>query len=252
MKGSTPDVNNNSPFISVIIPVFNNEKYLADAIESILSQKYEPLEIIVVDDGSTDDTKSVAQRFDIVQYVHQSNNGPASARNTGLKIAKGEVIAFIDSDDLWSDNKLEVQLPLLTNIPYIEIVIGYTQRLRLCEADIGKPTFSNYLEPMPMLSLGGAIIRKTTFDRVGCFDETFIYCDDVDWFLRAREKNIPVVIHQEIVQYYRKHNTNLTLNNQIDLKYQLLAFKKSLDRRRNQGNGTIKPTKGWFDFLVTR
>jgi len=92
----------NSPLLSVIIPAYNHELYLAEAIESVRAQKYQPLEIIVVDDGSTDNTKHVAASFRNVQYVYQHNQGPASARNTGLELAHGELISFLDSEECWS------------------------------------------------------------------------------------------------------------------------------------------------------
>src|ERR1700722_11062092 len=97
--------------VSCVIPVFNGERFLAEAIESVLAQSYETSEIIVVDDGSTDGTKTVAARFDQrVAYVEQSNAGPASARNHGIQRASGDFIAFLDSDDLWHPEKTAIQL----------------------------------------------------------------------------------------------------------------------------------------------
>ena len=91
--------------VSVIIPAFNRERFLAASIKSVLAQLYRPIEIIVVDDGSTDNTKKVAEGFGKeVRYVHQENKGPSAARDTGIKVAKGDVFAFIDADDLWSSD----------------------------------------------------------------------------------------------------------------------------------------------------
>src|SRR5579871_1893267 len=98
---------------SVIIPVYNAEAFLAQAVESVRRQTVKPLEIIVVDDGSTDNSAQVAARLD-VHYIYQPNRGPAAARNRALTAARGQFIAFLDADDLWPDNKLAMQTEILT------------------------------------------------------------------------------------------------------------------------------------------
>jgi len=111
-----------NPLVSVVIPVFNGERYLRDAVQSVLDQRYAPLEIIIVDDGSTDGTATVAQSLpEAVSYLHHTNQGPAAARNRGIEQARGGLIAFADADDLWPPAKLELQLPYLINEPAIEI-----------------------------------------------------------------------------------------------------------------------------------
>src|SRR5919205_4589183 len=102
---------NSSPPIIVIIPVYNGESYVAEAIESILDQTYRPAEVIVVDDGSTDNTAEVVKRFgDVVQYHHQPNRGAGAARNRGVELSHGEFLAFLDADDLWHKDKLAHQI----------------------------------------------------------------------------------------------------------------------------------------------
>src|SRR5262245_20840904 len=97
--------------ISCIVPVFNGERYLGEAIESILKQSYRPIEIIIADDGSTDDTVTVAARYGTqIRYLRQSNAGPAAARNLGLSVAAGEFVAFLDADDIWHPEKLARQM----------------------------------------------------------------------------------------------------------------------------------------------
>src|SRR5262249_23296673 len=102
-----------APLVSVIVPVYNGEKYLRFALESVVGQKHRPLEIIVVDDGSTDSSAAIAKGFTEVRYLHQANAGVASARNTGLKAATGAFIAFLDQDDLWLPGKLDRQASFL-------------------------------------------------------------------------------------------------------------------------------------------
>src|SRR6185503_3119864 len=157
------------PLVSVVIPVFNGERFLREAVESVLAQNYSPVEIIVVDDGSTDRTPNVARSLpETVRYLHQTNHGPAAARNRGIEQAQGSLIAFADADDLWPAGKLEVQLPYLIRDPKIDIVLGRIQQVLLSETqEIAEPAFS--------VNLGSAVIRKSVFDRIGLFDETMRY-----------------------------------------------------------------------------
>ncbi len=222
-----------SPLISVIIPVYNGERFLAEAIESVLSQQYEPIELIVVDDGSTDDTPQVAKSFDDVQYIHQTNQGPASARNAGVDLSQGELIAFLDADDLWLPNKLGLQLAHLLDNHSLELINGFTQLMMLSEDEAGRISFKPSFEPFFAPSLGSALVRRSVFAKVGCFDESLRYCDDIDWYLRARETDIAVLFHQDVVQYYRQHEDNITREKQLNNRYLLRALKKSLDRRRS-------------------
>ena len=116
------------PLVSCIVPAFNGERFLAEAIESILAQSYSNVPIIVVDDGSTDATPQVAARFeDRITYVRQENAGPATARNRGLKEVEGEFIAFLDADDLWEENKLERQLARFRERPELSYSVTMTQ-----------------------------------------------------------------------------------------------------------------------------
>ena len=113
--------------VSVIIPVYNGEAFLVEAVESIQRQVHRPLEILIVDDGSTDNTAKIAAGFDDdVRYTFKPNGGPASARNTGLKMARGSVIGFLDVDDLWTEKKLEWQLTRFVSTPTLEIILGHT------------------------------------------------------------------------------------------------------------------------------
>jgi glycosyltransferase involved in cell wall biosynthesis len=208
--------------VSVVIPVFNGERFLREAVQSVLDQKYSPLEIIVVDDGSTDGTATVARSLP-VRYLHQTNQGPAAARNRGIEHAQGELITFADADDLWPLAKLELQLPYLTED--VEIVMGRIQQVfSSSEEEFGEPAFS--------VNLGSAVIRKTVFDRVGLFDETMRYSEDVDWFMRAREAGVAIMTIDAVTLFYRQHEENMTRGKSASELNVLMALKKSLDRRR--------------------
>jgi len=218
------------PLVSIIIPVFNGERFLREAVESVLAQKYSPVEIIIVDDGSTDGTATVARSFpETVRYLHQTNHGPAAARNRGIEQAQGNLIAFADADDLWPSHKLELQLPYLIRDSKIDIVLGRIQQVLLSETqakEIGDPAFS--------VNLGSAVIRRSCFERVGLFDETMRYSEDVDWFMRAREGAAAIMTIDAVTLFYRQHEQNMTRGKSTSELNVLKALKKSLDRRREQ------------------
>jgi glycosyltransferase involved in cell wall biosynthesis len=225
------------PLVSVIIPVFNGERFLREAVESVLAQQYSSLEIIVVDDGTTDGTANVARSLpETVRYLYQTNQGPAAARNRGIEQAQGSLIAFADADDLWPADKLELQLPYLIKEPAVDIVLGRMQQVLLSEAqEIAEPAFS--------VNLGSAIIRKCVFERVGLFDETMRYSEDVDWFMRARESGAAIVTIDAVTLLYRQHEENMTRGKSTSELNVLKALKKSLDRRRERtGSASALPS----------
>jgi glycosyltransferase involved in cell wall biosynthesis len=222
------------PLVSVVIPVFNGERFLREAVQSVLDQKYSPVEIIVVDDGSTDGSATVARSLETVRYLYQTNQGPAAARNRGIEQAKGSLIAFADADDLWPSGKLELQLPYLISDPEIDIVLGRIQQVLLSETVDGPTQATEFGETGFSVNLGSAVIRKSVFERVGLFDETMRYSEDVDWFMRARESGAAIVTIDAVTLFYRQHDQNMTRGKSTSELNVLKALKKSLDRRRER------------------
>ena len=218
--------------ISVIIPVYNAEKYVAEAVASIRRQRVEPLEIIIVNDGSTDGSLNIIEGLgDDIIILNQANAGPAVARNRGMAQASGEFIAFLDADDLWSDDKLFHQLTYLLAHRDIEVVAG---REKYFGGD-GK-----WAKKLPLaedqtavgFKLGATLIRRSAFERIGNFDETLTISDDYEWFMRARDMGLPMRVQDEIVLYYRVNSDGLTKTADIKDFMLPLMLKKSLDRRR--------------------
>lgn len=227
------------PLVSVIIPVKNGERFLAQAINSVLEQDYRPLEIVVVDGQSTDDTARIAQSFELVRYIYQSGElGLGRARNLGIKAARGELIAFINCDDLWAPNKLGAQVDYLARHPEIQYTITRAKfflepgcaippgfRSELFEGD--------YVALMPE----ALVARKSVFDVIGRFDLQLTICDDADWFARAKDKNVTMAVIPEVLVFRRIHDTNLAcltssapvLNSEI-----LKMLKRSINRKRSQ------------------
>ena len=238
-----------SPFISVIVPAFNGARFLSEAVESVFCQGYNPLEIIIVDDGSTDDTAKVAMSLgEGIRYVYQRNSGPASARNTGLRMACGEIIGFLDVDDLWPAQKLEIQLTRLIEDPILDVVMGRIQYIKLPGAPDIDIQFEGPENTLAHIHLGSGLFKKSVFDEVGMFDESLLHWEDHDWFLRARELDVSIAILKEITLYYRVHAHNMSHNEDLGKRYMFKALKKSLDRRRGQGRGEARELSDWFEF----
>lgn len=231
--------------ISVIIPVNNGEKYLAEAINSILQQSLRVSEIIIVDDGSTDTSAKIAKSFGKhINYLYQENSGVASARNNGIISAKGNLISFIDADDIWPKHKMFLQINRLSESGKNELVLGLIKRFLSDEV----PAPPNYIksrdeQPTLTLHLGAGLFKKSVFDNVGLFDENMRMGEDIDWFLRAIEGGINISILEEITYLYRIHESNMTHDNKNTNLFLLKALRKSLDRRRkhNPENPMVLP-----------
>ena len=199
--------------VSVVIPTFNYARFVGDAVESALGQTYPDLEVIVVDDGSTDDTQRMLKRFGSrIRYVYQNNRGLSAARNTGIRLANGEWIALLDSDDVWHRQKTEVQLAAGQSV----VGAGLIGSL---PADVLPPT----LDSAPAIHLlsvrdflvsirtgpSGTLIRRMCFDAVGLFDESLRSIEDRDMWLRIAAR-FPAVEVVSPCWWYRPHQGQMS------------------------------------------
>jgi glycosyltransferase involved in cell wall biosynthesis len=227
--------------VSVIIPVHNGERYLHEAIASVRRQSIAPIEIVIVDDGSTDGTAAVAETLGSdIRLIRQPHSGVTISRNRGVRTARGEFIAFLDCDDVWTDDKLATQVPILLAHSDIQIALGHTRRMWTPPARDGAPSGACLTEPELALHLGGALIRRTIFERVDTFDETVSHAEDWDWFMRVRERGLTVVVHPEVMLLYRRHGDNMS-NNEPETRAALVRMvHRSIQRRRSQG-GDLAP-----------
>jgi len=242
----------NENLVSVIIPAFNAASFLPGAVASIERQGYQPLEIIVIDDGSTDDTATVVRSLPSVShYFYQENKGPSAARNLGLKHARGEFIAFLDADDEWPPGKLDLQLGRLRAEPLLEVVLGRIQYISLPGAENINLVFETEDRTLTHVHLGSGIYRKPVFDRVGLFEESLRYSEDVDWFMRAREEDISMVILGNVTLLYQLHGGNMTREMSSDRSTMAKVLKRSLERRRKRGAGRSMALKPWSHYDET-
>jgi glycosyltransferase involved in cell wall biosynthesis len=228
------------PLISGIVPAYNGERYLQETLDSMLAQTYQALEVIVVDDGSTDGTaKVVAGYGDKVRYLRQENSGPAIARNRGIDAARGEFIAFLDADDLWHPEKLMRQMARFEARQELELSITYVQNFWIAGLSAEAERYRDHplSRPVPGYLTQALLARRSVFETVGKFDPDLKHAEKTDWFLRAAEKGAVLEILPDILVYRRLHETNAsrTLGSASRDEYVRL-LKASLDRRRqNQG-----------------
>jgi glycosyltransferase involved in cell wall biosynthesis len=220
------------PDVSVIVPVFNAPKTLPDAIASVRAQQV-PVRVIVVDDGSTDDTPALLASIRDIVAVRQTHQGPAAARNRGLDCARTPLVAFVDADDLWEPGKLRAQRALLDANPAAGIVLGHTAFSVL---DPSRGEWTRLAAPHLMYSLGASLIRREVFETQGRFDEALRASEDVDWFLRARDAGVRMIVTADVVQVHRRNGENMTRGKDLrDLQF-IEVLKRSLDRRRAVSN----------------
>jgi glycosyltransferase involved in cell wall biosynthesis len=182
-----------------------------------------------------------------IRYIYQENAGPSAARNRGITEAKGEIIGLLDADDQWPQGKLDLQVGYLLKNPDLDVVGGRTKYILLPGAE--EPRIKLAADgTVAFILLGSALYRRRVFDQVGLLDETFRYCHDHDWFLRARELQVSLVILEEPTLLYRLHDANITLDRGSDHEEITLVLKKSLDRRRRKAAGEAAPLKLWSDY----
>ena len=222
--------------ISIIIPVYNCEKYISEAIQSILNQTYKPIEVIVIDDGSTDNTAKIAKKFTPdIKYIYQPKSGSAAARNRGIKIANGDAFAFLDADDIWIPNKLTLQSDAIRHDNSINIVSCYVQEFlspEINDPQIEKKYCSQ--NPMPGYSSIAMLITRETFFQVGLFKENLPIAAFIDWFSRAKEKKLNIKILPDILAKRRIHKNNKWITSSSNKKSIILGIlKESIDRNKN-------------------
>jgi glycosyltransferase involved in cell wall biosynthesis len=225
-----------SPLVSCIVPVFNGERYLREAIDSIRQQTYQPTEIIVVDDGSTDNTPAVIESVgDGVRSLRKDNGGPAAARNSGLRVATGELIAFLDADDRWHPEKLARQVARFAARPELDYCVTYAINFWIPELRDEETRFREHriARPAPAYLTSALLARRPAFEAIGDFDETMRFGDSAQWFLRAAAGGLVSEVLPEVLYYRRLHHSNRSRRlNAASRDEFLQLIKRQLERRR--------------------
>ena len=215
------------PLVSVVIPVRDGERYLRAAVDTALAQSHPRVEVIVVDDGSADGSRAVAEAYgDAVRCASGPARGIGPARNRGIDLARGDFLAFLDSDDLWPPDRVALQLARLSSDPSLDMVFGHVRHFRV-PGDLEPPCPAHLATTM--------LIHRAAWDRVGPYSSGHEVGEFLEWLLRARELGLREAIYDDAVLERRVHGDNLTARS--DLSAYAYILKASLDRRRAQAGG---------------
>ena len=232
-----------APLVSVVMPVFNGERFLAQAIESVLAQTWSPVETIVVDDGSTDRSADIARGYPVT-YVNQEHSCVAAARNRGVAAARGELVSFLDHDDVWLPRKLELQVDTLARNPSAGICMCRFETFMEPGVDASlaeRPGSPDRGSSYSTGQLGTLLVRREVFDEVGLFDTSYPSADDTDWFLRTKDLGVEVVTLDEPLQRYRIHDASISASRDPGerQRLRLRLLQASIRRKRAlQGRGS--------------
>ena len=219
--------------VSVVVPVFDGEAYLGDALASVSHQSHTAYEVIVVDDGSTDSSRAIAERFPApVRIVSQPHRGAAAARNAGAAAASGDCLAFLDADDLWEPDKLERQLRALAAPDAPELVFGHVRQFGWVALETGAGMAGWEGEAQPGRTPSAVLMRRSTFELVGPFDPSWEVGEFMDWLLRAQEAGLHETMLDAVVVRRRVHPGNVPSARPRDLRDHARILKSALDRRR--------------------
>jgi glycosyltransferase involved in cell wall biosynthesis len=232
--------------ISVIIPAYNVDGFIAEAVASVAAQSRPVQEILVIDDGSTDGTaallRNLAGTDGRLRVLASDRLGPGGARNVGLAAASQPIIAFLDGDDIWPRRKVERQMDRLAGADRPDVVSGLIQYFRKLERESLTPADERSLI-LPHVHLGAGLFRRQVFDSVGLFDERLTYSEDIDLMFRIREAGLKLAIMREVTLYYRRRPGSMTQvkSGPKDLRV-LEAMRLSIGRRRNAGRAINLPS----------
>jgi len=222
------------PTVTAAIPVRDGEAYLAEAIESILAQSRPCDQVVVVDNGSSDRSAEIAAGFaPAVEVVHEPRPGIGAARNAALRAARGDLVAFLDADDLWEPEKTALQLAALEAEPKLQLVFGQVRQFVSPDLDeAAAEALRVPVDPQPGLYMGAMLARRTAIDAIGPWPEDVRVSDGLSFLLRAKELGLGQAMLAETVALRRVHGENHSIDNRDQRTEFARHLKRSLDRRR--------------------
>jgi glycosyltransferase involved in cell wall biosynthesis len=222
--------------VSVVIPAFRAEPFIAEALDSVLAQDHEPVEVVVVDDGSPDRSAEIAESVGVRCIRREENGGQAAARNTGAAATTGALVSFLDADDLWKPGKLSAEVAQLEAHPELGYVTSMMQRTLMEGASWPPGTPREWFEqPQPGTLASAALIRRSVLEEIGPLDETYRHGSDTDWQARAADAGIRYAVLPQVSVHYRIHGGNDSYDN-LGMRDELFTvLRGSLARKRAAG-----------------
>ncbi len=224
--------------ISVIIPVYNGQSYLSEAVSSVLNQSFTPYEIIIVDDGSIDNTKQICEDLNKkIKYIYQENAGAAAARNNGINHATGNYLAFLDADDLWTVNRLQDGIAHMMLSETDEMVFGLIEEFYSPETDdLFRSKYKCSDQAIKGIHPGTLLMKKSTFLDVGLFSSKYVTGEFIDWYGRAQDKQLTASIIQATHMHRRIHPANHGIIEKASTEDYAKIIRDMLLRKRAQKN----------------
>ena len=230
------------PKVSVIIPVYNGEAYLGEAIGSVLRQTFREFELLVVDDGSEDGSAGIAASYPDVRLISRSHEGVSAARNAGIREAKADLIAFLDADDLYCEEKLALQVEYMEEHPECGVVFSDFRNFSDIPEERMTERQKNVMQVIVQQCLPAACIRKEIFERCGLFDESYPYGEDTEFFMRLGINKVDLSHRIGEVLYLRRvHENNTTLQHESPKYRDLYEILKDAVRKQRKRPPADRP-----------
>jgi glycosyltransferase involved in cell wall biosynthesis len=224
------------PLVSVVVPVFGGERYVGEAIDSVAALTYTRVETIVVDDGSPDRSAEIASARPGVRVLREPHRGVAAARNVGIAAARGELIAFMDQDDLWQPSKLALQVALLDERRELDIALCGIEMVLL--ADTPRPRWVMWAaDRQPGYVPSAWLVRREAFERVGRFDTSYASVCDADWLARAKDMGLASGMLPQTLVCWRIHDTNGSYD-QATMRRETFRMLRATAARQRAAGGT--------------
>lgn len=229
------------PSVTVILALLNGEAYLEQSLESLRAQTLQAHEVLIIDGGSSDRGLEIAAQFPFVRVLRQSGKGIPDANNQGIREARGDLVAFLEHDDLWDSRKLELQVQCFQANPSTDYCVTRFEFFRQPGSEIPSCFKPELFERSHLGRIMSCLMaRKSLFDRIGFFDSSYVSAGDVEWFSRAQDSGAKLTIVEQVLMQKRIHGSNfsnLALGNNAEM---LRALRQSVRRRgQNQKIGNL-------------
>lgn len=223
-----------NPLVTVIMIVKNGERFIKEALQSVFAQNYRPIEILVIDGKSTDKTCEIANSFEEIRILTQQDFGVSDAYNQGINDASGEFVAFLSHDDIWTSDKLSVQIKYMNEHPQLLYTNAHIEYFIEPGSGIPDGFRKEWLHgPLPARIMETLVARKQVFEKVGVFNTSLNTAEDVDWYSRAASMEIPTYMIEKVLLHKRVHDRNVSMEVDKNNQNLLMALRYAVKRKKS-------------------